>query len=205
MTSCLGDISLGHVETYGGEPWPSLFEKIESTSGAAAHVEKPETALIAPGKYLVERPQRLSPSSVGRSVKKNFDLGIVALRRFMRHPAPRLVIEILQIVAGPFAACFIAQHFKVLAVFTAAVDAGQILEEHARSMEQCQQRTIMIGGQGIDTGLEIGGGLQGQGCHVRVKTSVGGHRRTGKRPGCRELATASAGHLRQVWHDHRVT
>src|SRR5260221_6073412 len=74
-------------------------------------------------------------SSIGRSVKKHFDLDVVAPRRIMRHPAARLEMEILQIVAGPFAACFLAQHLKVLAVFTTAVDAGQILEEHARSVE----------------------------------------------------------------------
>src|SRR5258708_14146248 len=136
MTSCLCDISLGNVDPGGGEPGPRLFEKIENTSGTAAHVDKPEAALVTTGKYLVERSQRLSSSSIGRSVKKHFDLHVVALRRFMRHPAARLEMKILQIVAGPFAACFLAQHLKVLAVFTTAVDAGQILEEHARSVEQ---------------------------------------------------------------------
>ena len=56
MTSCLCDISLGHVDTEGGQPGPSLFEKVEGTSGTAANVEKSEAALIAPREYLVEWP-----------------------------------------------------------------------------------------------------------------------------------------------------
>src|SRR5258708_32955826 len=123
MTSCLCDISLGHVDTEGGEPGPSLFEKIESTSGTAAHVEKPEAALVTTGKYLVERSQRLSSSRIGRSVKKHFDLDFVTLRRIMVHPAARLEMEILHIVARPFAACFLAQHLIVLAVFPSTVHA----------------------------------------------------------------------------------
>jgi hypothetical protein len=80
MTSCLRDIGLGHVDAERGEPGPSLFEKIEGTSGTAANVQKPEAALITSGEYLVERPQRLSPSSIGRSIKKHFHLRIIALR-----------------------------------------------------------------------------------------------------------------------------
>jgi hypothetical protein len=76
MTSGFGDISLGHVEPDGGEPEPRLFDEIEATSGTAADVEKPEAALIAPGKYLVARPQRLPPGRVGRSAKKHLDLRI---------------------------------------------------------------------------------------------------------------------------------
>ena len=56
MTSCLCDISLGHVDAEGREPRPSLFEKVEGTSGTAANVEKSEAALIAPREYLVEWP-----------------------------------------------------------------------------------------------------------------------------------------------------
>ena len=35
MTSCLCDISLGHVDAEGREPRPSLFEKVEGTSKRA--------------------------------------------------------------------------------------------------------------------------------------------------------------------------
>ena len=68
MTSCLCDISLGHVDTERREPRPSLFEKVEGTSGTAANVEESEAALIAPSEYLVERSQRLSPSRVFESL-----------------------------------------------------------------------------------------------------------------------------------------
>ena len=206
MSSCLRDIGCGHVDAEGGEPRPSLFEKIQSASGTTAHVNKPEAALITPGKYLVQRPQRLSPRSIRRSVKKYFDLRIVAPRRLERHPAAGLEMKILQIVTGPFAACFLALHLQVFAIFAAAVDAGQVREEHARSVEQPQQRTIMISGQGIDSGLDVGEVLQKQGYHVCVKASAVGHWRAGKCCSApRALGRASTGHLGQLPHGRAVT
>jgi len=95
----------------------------------ARNVKKLEAALIASGENLVKWSQRLSPNSIGRSVKKHFDLGIVTLRRFLRHPAARLEMKILKIVARSFAACLLAQHFLAKALLTTAVDVGQILEE----------------------------------------------------------------------------
>ena len=113
-----------------------MLKKVEGASGTAANVKKPEAALIASGENLVKWPQRLPPNSISRSVKKHFDLGIVTLRRFLRHPAARLEMKILKIVAGPFATCLIAQHFLVMAILTTAVDVGQILKKQARSVEQ---------------------------------------------------------------------
>jgi hypothetical protein len=48
-------------------------------------------------------------------------------------------MKILKIVAGPFAACLLAQHLPVMAVLTTAVDFRQILEEQARPVEQHRQ------------------------------------------------------------------
>jgi hypothetical protein len=156
MASCLCDISLRHVDAERGEPGPSLFEKVEEASSPAVNVKKPEAARIASRENLVKWPQRLSPNSISRSIKKHFDLGIVTLRRFLRHPAARLEMKILKIVAGPFAACRLVQHFLVMAILAAAVDARQILEEQAQAVEQYGQGTVVIDGHRIDAGLDIG-------------------------------------------------
>src|SRR5215470_12685801 len=100
-------------------------------------------------------------------------------------------MKVLQIIPGSFAARFLAQHLTVLAAFTTAMNVRQILEEQARSLEQYRQGTIMIRGQGINSGLDVGEVLQKQGGHVRVKTPAVGHRRIRRGPRSRALADLS--------------
>src|SRR5260370_8170187 len=86
-------------------------------------------------------------------------------------------MKILKKIAGPFAACLLAQHFPVMAILTTTVNFRQILEKQGRSVEQYRQRTVMIRGQGIESGLAVGEVLQEQGSHVPVKTPAIGHGR----------------------------
>src|ERR1700681_2813160 len=115
MTFRLGDVSLGHVDAQRSEARPSLLEKIKRASGTAADVEKLEPALIAPGENLMQRRQSLAAGGIRGSMQEHLDLRVVAPRRIPRHPAARLEVEILQIVARPLAAGFLAQNLLVLA------------------------------------------------------------------------------------------
>src|SRR5215470_6803129 len=137
MAPCLHDVRFGHVDADGGEPGPSLFEEVEEASSTASDIKKREAPLITSGEHLMKWPQRLSPNSISRSVQKHFDLSIVTLRGFVRHPAARLEMKILKIVAGPLAPCLLACSLQVMAILATAVDVGQILEEQTRSVEQC--------------------------------------------------------------------
>jgi len=75
----LSDVSLRHVDPERREARPGLLEEIEKASGAAADVEKPETALIATRKHLVQWKQRLAARCICRAVEQDFHLDIVAL------------------------------------------------------------------------------------------------------------------------------
>src|SRR5712692_8249269 len=129
MSPRLGDVSLRHIDSESREARPSLLETVEKTSGAAADVEQLEEALIAPGEKLVQRRQRLSSGRIGRPIEQHLDLGIVSLRRILRHPAARLEVKIPKIVVRPLATRVLGQHLPVVAVLAAAVDFRQVLEE----------------------------------------------------------------------------
>src|SRR5215469_3916988 len=122
MLTCLPDISLRHVEARRGKPRPGLLDEIEKPSGAAADVEERELALIASGKNLVQRDERLAADRIGGAIEQHLDLGVVALGGISRHPAAGLEVEILQVIGRALAACLLAQHLVQAALLAAAVD-----------------------------------------------------------------------------------
>ncbi len=111
-------------------------------------------------------------------------------------------MEVLQIITGSLAARFLGQHLPMIAVFTAAVDVGQILEEKARALEQGRPRTVVVRGQGIDSRLHIGEILPEQRGHIRIEAVASRHRDIGAgRPTCAPARTLTHG-LGQSAHDH---
>ena len=78
MSLRLRDVRLRHVDPERRKARPGLLEEIEKAAGAAADVEKSETALIAPGKSLVQWRQRLPSRGIGGAVEQHLHLGIVA-------------------------------------------------------------------------------------------------------------------------------
>jgi hypothetical protein len=58
------------------------------------------------------------------------------------------------------------------------MDFGQIFEEEAGVVEQCQRRSVMIGGKWVDAGLYVGEVLPEKNGHVRVEASAIWHWRT---------------------------
>ena len=88
-------------------------------------------------------------------------------------------MEILQVVARTLPACAVAQDFVVRPVLAAPMDLGEILEKKARAIKQRQQRPIMIGGERIKAGLDIGEVLLEKDGHIRVKASAVRHGRIG--------------------------
>jgi hypothetical protein len=59
------------------------------------------------------------------------------------------------------------------------MDCGEILEKKPRAVEECQQRSVMIGGQRVKAGLDIGEVLLEKDGHIRVETSAVRHGRIG--------------------------
>jgi hypothetical protein len=84
VTLCMSDISIGHVEPEGVKARPGLLHEIEKSSGAAANVEQPQSALITFGEQFVELRQRLPPHRIGRSVEQHFNLGVISLGGIIR-------------------------------------------------------------------------------------------------------------------------
>ena len=60
-----------------------------------------------------------------------------------------------------------------------AMDFGEILEKKSRAMKQRQQRSVMIGGKRVETGLDIGEILLEKDGHIRVEASAVWHRQLG--------------------------
>src|ERR1700730_16784174 len=133
------DVSLGHVDAERREARPDLLDAIESAPGAAADVEKPEAALIAPGENLMQGRQGLSAGDVRGSMQQHLDLDVVAPRRIPRHPTARLEVKVLKIVAGPLAERLLGADLPMLAAFAPAMNRGQIREEEARPVQQRHQ------------------------------------------------------------------
>jgi len=65
-------------------------------------------------------------------------------------PAAGLIVEILQIVARPRTARIFIENLAMSSHFAPSMDLRQIREERARAMNQRQQRSVMIEGQGIN-------------------------------------------------------
>jgi len=70
------------------------------------------------------------------------------------------------------------------AALATPMDCGEILEKKPRAVEECQQRSVMIGGQRVKAGLDIGEVLLEKDGHIRVETFAVGHAQIGmgKRP-----------------------
>src|SRR5262245_59573214 len=156
MSPRLRDIVVRQVETNDGKARPGLLDKVDQAPGATADVKKLELPLIASRKGLVQRNERLATDHIGRAVEQHLDLDVVALRGVVGEPAAGLEMEVLQIVCRSFAARFIGEYLALLAAFAAAMDIGQILEEKPRTTQELEQRAVVIGGQRIDAGFDIG-------------------------------------------------
>jgi hypothetical protein len=139
-------VRLRQVEARRGKPRPHLLDEIEKAPGAAADLEMSQFALIAAGKHFVQLRKRLPSRGIDRPVEQYLNLRIIPSRSLLRHPATRLEMEILQIVAGPLPDGVLAQNFAVPTALAAPIDLGQILEEEPGAVEQRQQRSVMIGG-----------------------------------------------------------
>jgi hypothetical protein len=59
------------------------------------------------------------------------------------------------------------------------MDFGEILEKKSRAMKERQQRSIVIGGKRVETGLDIGEILLEKDGHIRVEASAVRHRQLG--------------------------
>src|SRR6516225_5961398 len=76
MSPRLLDIGFRHVEPERGQARPGLLEEIEEAPGAAADIDEAQAPLIAPGKYLVQRDERLAADRIRGAAKKHLDLDI---------------------------------------------------------------------------------------------------------------------------------
>ncbi len=202
VTSGFRHIGFRQVEAAGRKARPGLLEKVEKASGTATGVEHLEAALVAAGEHLVQRHQRLSPYRIGRTVEQHLDLGVVAPRRFRRHPAARLEVEVLQVVARPPAERVPAHDLPGMTELAPTMDLGKIREEQAGAPDKLQRRAVMIRRQGIDAGFHIGEILPEQDGHIRVEPPAVRHRRIGARLAPR--ARAGTCRLREAPHDEAV-
>ena len=84
-------------------------------------------------------------------------------------------MEILQIVAGSLPARPLVQDFVVRVIVAAPMDLGKILKKKPRAVKHCQQRSVMIGGKRVKTGLDIGEVLLEKDGHIRVEASAVWH------------------------------
>jgi hypothetical protein len=126
----------------------------------------------------MERRQCLASHGIGSSVEEHFDLRVIALSGVIRHPAARLEMKILQ--TWSFAARFSSQYFVVCPALATSMYLREILKEESRATNEGEQRSVMIGGEGVKTGFNIGEILQKQFSHIGVKSAAVRHWRVGR-------------------------
>src|SRR5215216_3549183 len=95
----LPQVGVRQVQPDGREPGPGLLEGIEKPSRPTTDVEQSEAALISSGEYFVQLRQGLASDGIRRTFEQNLDLGVVAPRRSVGHPATGLEMKILQVVS----------------------------------------------------------------------------------------------------------
>jgi len=131
MPHGVSEVRLGHINPENRKLRPDLFERIDKPSCAAADIDNLQLALVPSGKYLMKLRQRLPPDRICRTVKKNFDLRVVQLGRFLRQPAARLIMEILQIITRSFPARGLVQNFVLRAALATPMNTRKIVEENS--------------------------------------------------------------------------
>ena len=94
----VSEVRLGHVNPKNRKLRPDLFERIDKSSCTAGDIDNLQLALVSSGKYLMKLRQRLPPDRICRTVEEKFDLRVVQLGRFLRKPAPGLIVEGLQVI-----------------------------------------------------------------------------------------------------------
>jgi hypothetical protein len=67
-----------------------------------------------------------------------------------------LEVEVLEIVAWPFALHLLGEDLIVPIALTSAMDLGQILEEEPGAPQEARERAIVILWERVDTCLHVG-------------------------------------------------
>jgi hypothetical protein len=85
-----------------------------------------------------------------------------------------LKVEVLEIIAWPFALHLLGEDLIVPVALTSAVNLGQVLEEEPRAPQKARERTIVIRREGVDACLDIGEVLPEESGHVLEEaTAIG--------------------------------
>ena len=132
----MSDIRFRHIKPEGRKPRLGLFEKIEKAPCPAADVEKSQSALVPSGKNFMELRQGLPACRIGSSIEEHLNLGVVPLRRFIRHPAARLEVEILEIITWSLPERVFVQDLTVTTAPSAPIDFRKILKKETRAFQQ---------------------------------------------------------------------
>jgi hypothetical protein len=77
-----------------------------------------------------------------------------------------LEVEVLEIVAWPFALHLLGEDLIVPIALTSAMDLGQILEEEPGAPQEARERAIVILWERVDTCLHVGEVLPEEGGHI---------------------------------------
>jgi hypothetical protein len=128
VTLGVSDIRLIHIKPEDRKR-PSLFEKIEKAACLAADVEKFQFALVSSTEKFMALRQGLPACCIGCLVEEHLDLRVISTSRIVCHPAARLEMEILQIVARPLPGLSLRLDFIMRAALAASMDCGEIIKE----------------------------------------------------------------------------
>ncbi len=113
-------------------------------------------------------------------------------------------MKVLQVIGWSLSASLLSQDFLAPAAFATLVNFREILEEQPGSVEQRQQRPIMVGGKWIKAGFYVGQVLPKKPGHVRVKTAAVWHRRIGTGAWATRSPVPSSRIFRKPTHDQAM-
>jgi hypothetical protein len=112
-----------------------------------------------------------------------------------------LEVEVLEIVARPFALQFFCEYLVVPIALPPAVDLGQVLEEEPGAPQKAGERAIVISREGVDASLDIGEVLAEESGHVLKQATTIGQGRLGARGRTGAVSILLAGCLGYAVHD----
>jgi hypothetical protein len=115
-----------------------------------------------------------------------------------------LEVEVLEIVAWPFALHLLGEDLIVPVALTSTVNLGQVLEEEPGAPQEARERTIVIRREGVDTCLDVGEVLPEEAAMSSKRRPRSGQGRSGARRRAGAVLILLTGRLSEAAQDRAM-
>ncbi len=151
----LVEIGLAQIAANHRQSREGLGEIRKKAAAPACHVQEPKLPLIAASDELRNRRNSLAAHRARCPEKQGLNLDVVELCRFLREPAPGLIVEILHIVIRH--ASGLRQHRRLCRPVSqrAVRTIGVIIQHPPHGFDAARKRAAFFDGNGIKAIADI--------------------------------------------------